>query len=100
MRYMDMGTLPPYRKCQIQHVRRINYQLSIWKNSHIAQPSIPVPSERHGTTRVNGVLEPLWIEGQVLPQRLADILMDTIDDDSTEKEEEEDDDEKIYDVVD
>ena len=67
MRNMDMGTLPPCRRCLIQHVRRVNYQLSIWKNSHIAQPNIPVASERHGWTRVNGVLEPLWVDGQVLP---------------------------------
>ena len=40
MRNMDMSTLPPCRKCLIQHVRRVNYQLSIWKNSHIAQPNI------------------------------------------------------------
>ena len=97
---MDMSTLPPCRKCLIQHVRRVNYQLSIWKNSHIAQPNIPVASERHGWTRVNGVLEPLCIKGQVLPQRLADILQDTIAADSDEEGKEEDSDVEIDDIVD
>ena len=100
MRNIDMSTLPPCRKCLIQHVRRVNYQISIWKNSHIAQPNIPVPSERHGWTKVNGNLEPLWIEGQVLPQRLADILQETIDADSDEEGEEEDSDVEVDDIVD
>ena len=91
MRNVDMGTLPPCRKCLIQHVRRVNYQVSIWKSSHIAEPNIPVPSDRHGWTWVNGVLEPLWIDGQVLPQRLADILQDTIDADSDDDDEDDDD---------
>ena len=67
-----------------------------------SQPKIPVPSEKHGWTRVNGVLEALWIVGQVLPQRFADILQDTIDADSDydAEEDEEGDDEEIYDVVD
>lgn len=93
MRNMDMGTLPPCRKCLVQHVRRVNYQVAVWKSSHIAKPNIPQASERHGWTRVDGVLEPLWIEGQVLPQRLADILQDTMDVNSDEEEEEESDDE-------
>ena len=100
MRNMDMSTLPPCRKCLIQHIRRVNYQISIWKNSHIAQPNIPEPSERHGWTRVNGALEPLWIEGQVLPQRLADILLATIDADSDEEGEKEDSDVEVDDIVD
>ena len=99
MRNIDMSALPLCRKCLIQHVRRVNYQLSIWKNSHIAQPNIPVASERHGWTRVNGVLQPLWIEEQVLPQRLADILQDTIDADSDE-DCEEDSDVEVDDIVD
>ena len=93
----NMSTLPPCRKCLIQHVRRVNNQLSIWKDSHIAQPNISIASERHGWTRVNGVLEPLWIEGQVLPQRLADILQDA---DSEEEGEEEDSDVEVDDIVD
>ena len=60
MRNMDMSTLPPCRKCLIQHVRRVNYQLSILKNSHKAQPNIPVASERHGWTRVK------WCSGAIM----------------------------------
>ena len=40
------------------------------------------------------------IEGQVLPQRLADILLDTIDADSDEEGEEEDSDVEVVDIVD
>ena len=94
---MDMGSLPPCRKCLIQHVRRVNYQLSIWKKlSHS-------PNEHSCTIRKawpdSGKIE-FWIEGQVLPQRLADILQDTIDADNNEEEEEEDDDDEIYGLVD
>ena len=86
MRNTDMGTLPPCRKCLIQHLRRVNYQVSIWKSSHIAEPVIPVASEGHGWTRVNGGVEPLWIE-DVLPRRLVDIVQDTVDADSDEENE-------------
>ena len=70
-------------------MRRVHYQISIRKNSHIAKTNIPVVSKRHGWTRVNGVLETLWIEGEVLPRRLIDIYQDFIDTHSDEEGEEE-----------
>ena len=70
-------------------MRRVHYQISIRKKSHIAKTNIPVVW--HGWTRVNGVLETLWIEGDVLPRRLIDIYQDFIDTHSDEEGEEEED---------
>ena len=96
MRNIDISTLPPYSKRSIQHIRRVNYTISIWKNSHIAQPNITVPSERHGRTRVNGAVEPL----RLTPQRLDCVLQDTIDTVSVEKGEEEDSDVEVEYIID
>ena len=61
------------------------------EDSHIAEPDIPAPYDGHGFgwTRVNGMLEPLWIEGDLLPPQLVDILQETIDADSEDEESEE-----------
>ena len=69
-------------------MRRIHYEISIRKNSRIAKTNVPVVSKMHGWTRVNCVLETLWIEGDVLPRRLIGIYQDFIDTHSDEEGEE------------
>jgi len=68
-RNVDIGTLPPCRK----------------KRGHIANPDLPDASDGHGWTMCDGTLEPLWFDGDVLPQQLTDIVeesLTTSDDDS------------------
>ena len=43
-----MGTLPPCKKSLEQHIRRVNFQLGIWKRAHVANLEIPEPSDGHG----------------------------------------------------
>lgn len=98
LRNVEMAILPPCRNCLIQHIRRVNYQVSIWKNAHIAQPNIPTPSEDHGWTRVNEMIEPLWIQGDILPSSMVDMLQDTLEEESSEEDEEvEEEIEEMYD---
>ena len=80
----DMGTIPPCRKSLEQHIRRVNYQLGIYKQAHIPNPDIPKPTDGHGWTMIDGKLEPLWFDGDVLPRQLVDIAETVIssDDDS------------------
>lgn len=85
-RNIDMGTLPPCRKCLIQHIKRVNFQVAVWKNAHIAMPNMPVNMENHGWTRTDGNMEPLWIEGDILPQQLFGILEETLEADSDDDE--------------
>ena len=84
-----MAKLPPCRRSLEQHIRRVNYQMGIWKRAHLVNTDIPVPIDGHGWTLVNGKLEPLWYEGHVLPQQLADIAEKSVyvDDDSDSDEE-------------
>ena len=57
------------------HIRRVNYQVARLKRSHIKVPVIPFPAPDHGwVTSDDGVLEPEWTEGDILPQELVDIV--------------------------
>ena len=72
---VDIGCLPPCRRSLVQHIRRTSYQVAIWKRALDPNPSVPDP-EGHGWTRVDGKLEPLWYEGNILPQALVDASVD------------------------
>ena len=90
-RNMDMSKVPPCRKSLEQHIRRVNYQVAIWKRSHVPKPDVPVANESHGWTLVDGKLEPLWFDGSALPKELINI-QDQPRDISDDDEEEDDDD--------
>ena len=78
-----MASLPPCRRSLVQHIRRVNHQVGIWKRSHVPEPQIPNPSPGHGWEETNGILDPLWFDGDVLPRVLADIAqVDTDNEDS------------------
>ena len=86
---IDMSMMPPCRRSLEQHIKRVNYQVGIWKRSHIPNPDIPLASDGHGWTLVNSKLEPLWYNGEVLPIQLADISEGsaaTVADDSGDSE--------------
>ena len=63
----------------IQHVRRLNYRVGIWRQVHVPKPDIQDPVEVHGWQTVNGEIEPVWLEGDVMPIVLADILEDHLE---------------------
>ena len=73
---IDLATLP-----RAVHIRRVNYQVCVWKRAHELFPEVPSPLEGHGWTMVNGCMEPLWTDGDILPTRMLDIL-DTCESDS------------------
>ena len=50
-RNIDLAVLPPCRGCLIQHIKRVNYQVGVWKRSHIGDPDILPVSEVHVWTR-------------------------------------------------
>jgi len=86
----DLSSLPPCHNVLMQHTKRANYQVAIWKRAHVAQPSVPMPTEGHGWTVKDGVMQPLWTDKDVLPEELVDILEETIqeaEDDSEEDDE-------------
>lgn len=73
---VGMGNLPPCRRSLQQHIRRVNFQVGIWKRAHIANAGTPEANDGDGWALVQGRLEPLWYDGDVLPQQLADIAED------------------------
>lgn len=90
---VDLGSLPPCKSCLVQHIRRVNYQVGIWKHAHIKKPHIPAATDGHGWTLNHNKLEPLWTEDDILPVKLVDVLEkvleNTGDSDSDEETNEE-----------
>ena len=64
-RNIDLSLLPPCKKALEQHIKRVNYQVGIWKRSHEAKPVIPHP-DGHGWIDEDGNLEPLWFRREEL----------------------------------
>ena len=58
------------------HIKRVNYQVRIWKLSHIQNPQIPPSPLEHGWIIINKQIggEPQWVDGNILPTSLIDIL--------------------------
>ena len=61
-----ISSCPPCKRVFIKHVRRVNYQETMWKGAHETNSAIPAPTE-HGWKITNGILDILWFEGQSLP---------------------------------
>ena len=84
------ASLPPCKMALEQHGRRVNYQVGIWRRAHLNAPIIPKPTEGHGWHIVDGNLEPLWVDGPILPPSLVDLLEPVLnkenDDDKEENE--------------
>ena len=47
-RNIDMSNVPPCRKSLEQHVRPVNYQVTIWKQSCNPNPAVPAASYGSG----------------------------------------------------
>ena len=69
----DLSHLPPCRETLKMHMKCVNYQVRIWKLSHIQNPEIPSPLE-HGWIIINNKLKPHWVDRNTLSTSLTDIL--------------------------
>ena len=78
---VDLGSLPPCRRSLEQHIRRVNFQVGVRKRTEIPKPSIPDVKCGHGWVVTDGKLEPLWYMGEVLPQKLIDIVDESMNSD-------------------
>ncbi|KAG1661145.1 hypothetical protein GQR58_021573 [Nymphon striatum] len=97
-RKVDLSSLPPPRSCLNEHIRRVNYQVGIWKRAHIPKPIIPEATDDHGWVKRNCQIEPKWSAGDVIPPKLADVLekMECDDDDEGQDDSETDSDDSEY----
>ena len=64
-RNVDLALLPPCKKVLVQHIKRVNYQVAIWKRAHESVPEIPHPCD-HGWVEEDGIQEPLCFRRQEL----------------------------------
>ena len=55
------------------HIKRVNYQFTVLKPSHVQNPE-KQSSQEHGWTMVNSKLEPQWVDGDILPTYLINII--------------------------
>ncbi|KAH3750039.1 hypothetical protein DPMN_184555 [Dreissena polymorpha] len=75
---VDLSVLPPCKQCLLQHIRRVNYQVGTWKRSHMPDLDIPLATKGHGWPKNTdtGLIEPFWIDGDILPPQIIDVLED------------------------
>jgi hypothetical protein len=71
---IDLSLLPPCRAALKKHILRCNYQAYIWKHAHVSFPSLPSPIGCGWTKSEDGFLHVDWIDGDILPPSLIDIL--------------------------
>ena len=57
LKNLDMASLPPCKRTLEQHIIRVNYQVAMWKRSHIPHPKIPDPIN-HGWKVLDELLQP------------------------------------------
>ena len=91
LKTVDMSSLPPCKRTLREHIKRVNYQVAIWRSAHQPNPDIPHP-DQHGWKMVDGHLQPLWFQGDDIPAQLVDVCLRSSDDS------EEDDDDSLVDV--
>ena len=75
---IDLSRLPPCRDCLIPHIQRVNLRLASFKRANLAFYGSPKPydTEQGWQKCENGILEPVWSSGAVLPSSLVDIVDD------------------------
>ena len=81
-----------------QHIRRVNYQVGIWKRAHLNAPVIPKATEGHGWHVVNGCIEPLWVDGPILPPSLVDLLEPVIEEENMREDNDDEEDELFEEI--
>ena len=84
--------LPSGKRSLYWHIKRVNYQTARLKRSHIKIPEIPSPAPVHEwVTSDDGLLEPQWCDGDILPQEVVDIIQPDAAEDRGDSDEGDDD---------
>ena len=94
---IDIARLPPCLQCLEKHIRRVNFQVAIWRRAHVAEYDVPDPTNGHGWILQNGLIQPLWTSGDVLPIQLEPVLERVVE--HTPDTDDEDDEEEGYDDI-
>ena len=71
---IDLSIFPPCRRILAQHIKRVNFKVSIWRRALDNFPDIPSPLDHGYHVTEARKIEPRWFEGDVIPMVLVDIL--------------------------
>ena len=85
---VDLSRLPPCRDSLVPHIGRVNYRLANYKRAHKSifwRPNPYDPGQGWEKTE-EGILEPVWSSGLVLPPSLVDLLQKTVEEAEVEQE--------------
>ena len=78
---IDFSRLPPCKGNLIPNISRVNYRLSTYKNADKNILFCPKSYDPNQGWEKNeqGVLEPIWCCGPILPPSLIDLLKETVE---------------------
>lgn len=85
---VDLSRLPPCRDSLIPHLQRVNHRLANYKRADQAIFWSPNPFDDNQGWEKNeeGLLEPIWSCGPILPTSLVDLLQSFDDENSDDDE--------------
>ena len=88
---VDLSRLPPCKDNLIPHVNRVNHRVAHYKRADKAIFWCPKPYDPDQGWEKNeeGILEPVWTCGSVLPPLLVDLLVQAVDEEVENNDEEE-----------
>ena len=86
---VDLARLPPCQSALKPHIQRVNHRAALYKRANEAILEKPNQyDDGHGwVNKHEGVLEPMWSFGPIMPTSLVDLLV-TCDREVVEEEEE------------
>ena len=87
---VDLARRPPCQSALKPHIQRVNHRAALYKrgNGAILEKPNPYDDDQGWVNTHEGVLEPMWSFGPIMPTSLVDLLV-TCDREVVEEEEEE-----------
>ena len=64
---------PPTDDAFKQHLRRVHYQVNIWKHNHVAKPEIETPTQNGWKLTASGSLALVMFEIDAAPLEVRDL---------------------------
>ena len=69
----EEASLPPTQDALIQHVKRANYQLCIWRHCFESQPEVPSPIGHGWAVESNGSIQYVWMTKPPAPDDILQL---------------------------
>ena len=85
---VDLSHLPPCQDSLLPHIYRVNHRVATYKRANVPILEKPKPNDENQGWSINenGILEPVWTTGSIMPQSLINLLDATNDEESNDEE--------------